>query len=238
MTDTAVVKAVEDVEVEVSEVCDRLLLLEINDGTDYEGASNALLEIKSNLKRVDDVFEPMRKATHAAWQAVMAQKNGLTEPLTLANTHIRNLMTEYVELKEAERAAAEKKAIESARKQAELERERELELALKKGDEEKAEALIEAPITIKQSDVVVKDEIPHSDRVSYREVWSGELIGDSPEARDASLRLLCEAVGFGEAPLSLVQVNAPTLNALAKSLKKDLRFPGVKAVSRKTTVVR
>jgi hypothetical protein len=238
MTDNTQPVPVEEVEIEVAEVCDRLLLMEINDGVDYDRAGNALLEIKDNLKRVDEVFEPMRAATYKAYQEVMSQKKGLTEPLELANTHIRDLMRDYVELKEFERKQAEKQAIEAARKQAELDREKELEAPLKKGDEDKAEALVAAPITIKPSEVVVKDEIPHSDRVSYREVWSGELLGESPEEQDRSLRELCKAIGAGAAPLSLVTVNTRTLNALAKSLKNDLRFPGVKAVCRKTTVVR
>lgn len=229
---------VEEVEVEVAEVCDRLLLLEINDTTDYDRAGNALLEIKDNLKRVDDVFEPMRKATYKAYQEVMAQKKGLTEPLDLANTHIRALMTEYVERKEAEYAEAERKAIEVARKQAELEREKELEAALKKGDEQKAEALVAAPITVKQDRIVVKDEIPVSDRVTYRDVWSGDLIGDDQDTRDNSLRALCHAVAEGSAPLSLIQVNTKTLNALAKSLKEDMQFAGIRAIRKRTTVVR
>jgi hypothetical protein len=59
---------------------------------------------------VDEVFEPMRAATYKAYQEVMSQKKGLTEPLELANTHIRDLMRDYVELKEFERKQARAQA--------------------------------------------------------------------------------------------------------------------------------
>lgn len=223
----------------VAEVCDKVMQFEITSAKDFEWAGSQLQQVKRVLKEVDAFFEPMRLATYAAYQAVMSRKKGFTEPLSLAENYLRDIVGEYSKQKLREREIAEKAAREKAYKEAEEKRLVEVEAALERKDEDEAETLMQAPVTVKASEVeAVIDEIPETEGISFREVWSGDLIGATEKERDESMRELCRAIADKQAPVGLVLVNTKVLNGLAKHLKAELNYPGVSAIMRKTPVVR
>ena len=120
---------------------------------------------------------------------------------------------------EAARIEAEQKAAEEESRLAEAE---ELEKA---GEHEAAAQVLDEPIVTAPPPAPAASA-PKVKGVSMRETWSAEVV---------DLLKLVKAVAAGTVPLAAVQANGKVLNEQARSLKAELRWPGIK-VHRGTSV--
>lgn len=200
---------------------DQAKALVIVDDATYKGAGEMLLTIKElDSAIVEHHAEPKKKA-HEAHRAICKAETDARAPLVEAERIIKRAMTEYLD--EQERLAR----IEAARLEAEA-KEREESARLEEaaaleaaGQHEEAERVLveEPPVPA----FVPPAPVARVAGVTKREEWVGELV---------DMKALCKAIGEGKAPSTLVTINQVALNGLARSMKGELNYPGVRAVSR------
>jgi hypothetical protein len=182
---------------------------------------------------------------------LVTKERGLLDPINLAHKGIKDLFKPpLVFLKKAEVKIKESmvvydRKVETARKLeekrlqdiAEKEEKRLLKLTEKKieraeasGKTERVEELKEEIETAPQAIApTLAVKAPAASGISYKTTWSGEV---------TDKMALIKAVAAGKAPETLLDVNTKTLNQMARSMKEFLRYPGVKAVSKKDIAAR
>ena len=152
--------------------------------------------------------------------------------------HIETLRRAFAQAAERARAAkeaaarAEVEAQQSAQKQQVVaylkEQAKAAESAeLKKSLLSQARQVEKAPVVA--TGVAVESELPPSEGVFDREIWTAEV-----ENFDA----LLEAAYLGKIPRAAVMPNQAFLNQQATALKEGLAWPGIRPVKKTTTVVR
>lgn len=198
---------------------------------------------KETLKLLQDIDEPLKLAeteTKSKLSAFIAEQDRLRrEEEARAAAEQRRLQLEQIRLENEARqkAEAEARAInEAARRKAEEEQEAALQLAEAQGATvEEIEAIITAPLVVEEvAPAPVYVEAPRyvppppppppiekAKGVVSREIWSGEV---------TDMKLLCAAIGRGEASVNLVTPNMAAINGLARIERAGLRIPGLKAV--------
>lgn len=200
---------------------DQARALTIVDDATNARAGEMLKGIKALAGQIDGTFDPIKKKAHDTHRAICDEQAKAKKPLLEAEKILKDSMTAYYDEQqrlaraEAARLEAEAREIEEA---ARLEEAAALEAA---GQNEEAErVLVEEPPTPAFVPPVAVAKVAG---VAMREEWSGEV---------TNLRDLCRAIGEGKAPVTLVTINQATLNGLARSLKGELKYPGIRAVKR------
>lgn len=181
----------------------------------YNQAAAFLQRIKTQQKTVTDFFEPLRKATKAAYDSVLSRKKDMTTPLDQAEKVIKGKMGDYQ--RKAEQARREQE--EKLRKAAEAEREKAFAAAVvaeASGDALGAEmAMMEAEVMDDAAAVAtVHLTIPKSKGISSRKGW--EITGIDP----------------GKVPVTLNgvvirPVDEKAVMALIKASKGTIQIPGI-----------
>lgn len=217
-------------------IVERARALVVNTDEDYQQCGDELKSIK------------------AAQKELAARKATLTDPVNATLRAIRNLFTgpeasldeaeriykrgrlTYEQKLEDERKEAQRKLDEAAaRERAKAEREaerlrQEAQAAEAAGNLEKANRLANRA-DIKQDQAAstvaptVQKEPPRTAGISTREVWSAVVL---------SRKELIDAVAAGKVPEMALEPNMKFLNAQARACKKELAYPGVRAVVDKT----
>lgn len=247
-------QAAQQLEARAEQAVELAEVFEIDSDEMYEAAGHELVAIK---KRMNEV-EAERKRLKAPILEAAKRVDGLFKtPLDRfrkAESIYKRSMQTYHDAKERERreaqraAEAEQRRLEAEARekhQAELERakaeasERERE-ALEKAEElaqagkpEEADRLLEEyeiearhvaatipPEPAPTVPTVHVPETPKASGVSYRDNWKAEV---------TDLDALLQAIVEGKAPKSLVKIDSAKLNQLAKAMKDELRYPGVRA---------
>lgn len=204
-------------------------------------ANQFFLDIRSLRKEIASYFDPIieaakeakRKADNARAEAV-SQKERAEAPLVVAEAYLNGQITDYKREQDRIRQEEEERLRQKAIKE-EMERRKKEEdarmkqaAALEKaGAKEEAEALIEETIQAQEEPMQVYVAPPSTPKVEL----NGMATVTTWHAEVTSLKELCLAVGQGKCPTSYVLANMPTLNSLAVHLNKEMRIPGVKAVS-------
>jgi tetratricopeptide (TPR) repeat protein len=145
-----------------------------NDEEFQEASEYLRTRCKAMRKRIDLVFEPMRKRTYEAYQEVMQQRKTVEDPIIKAEKIVKRSISAYIVQQEQERRKAEAEARKAAQELAEkeaLERAAALEA---QGRQEEAEAIIEEPI--KAAPVVVPVAKPKAEGISVRKVWKFRVV--------------------------------------------------------------
>lgn len=198
---------------------DRAKALRIVDADTYQAACEFLKGIKALRTEIAETFEPHIKRAHESHRALLKEKSDAEAPLADAERIAKSALVTYDQQQERIRRA------EQARIQAEVQRQEEerrlaeavaLEAA---GDVEEAEALFEEPIDVPT--IAVAPTTPKVSGISFRETWGAEV---------TNLAALVQYVAANPMFSALLLANMPALNAQARSLKGELRIPGVKAI--------
>lgn len=184
----------------------------------YVGSADLLKQIKSKQKELDDVRRSMTRPLDDAKSRIMAFFQHPAEQLAAAEGVLKGAMISFTREQERIRLEAEQVAREAAEKEAERLR-RQAEKARAKGKDEKAEDLEERAETMPVP--IVPSSTPAVSGVAFRTTWHAEVY--DPKA-------LVTACAEGLAPLALLQPNMTVLHQQARSLKKELNIPGVRAV--------
>lgn len=152
-----------------------------NDET-LKAANNLLLGIKAMIKEITNTFAPMKKKTHEAHKAVVAQEKTYLDPLYSAERIAKNQVAVYYRKKEKERQEAERKAEEA--RQRELQKKVELEAEAQRfenhGHVEEAEEIRKTEVETEQVEVpdAVELEGGHVSRIIDYEILDESKIPD------------------------------------------------------------
>ena len=199
----------------------------VTDMDSHAAALGAVKTLRLAEKKIEDYFEPSRKALDAAKKEVLKARDGLIAPLTAARTIVDDKAAAFEA--EQRRIAMEKERIlrEQARKEEEDRMVAEAAFAESEGDAEAAEAILAAPVTI--ATVSVAPAVAEVAGVSTTTRWSAEVTD-----KMALIRYVAERPEWA----SLLDANMPNLNRLAVAQKAALKIPGVKAVPNTSRTVR
>jgi len=195
--------------------------LKIVDGTSYQRGGQVLVMIKKLRAEVNETFDPIIKKAHEAHREAIAKKKKVEAPLIEAENIVKPAMAAYDTLQRQRVEAERRRLEEEARKRAEDEALAAALHAEKQGEIEEAEAIINEPLEVAP---IVQPAATKVAGVSYRENWTADI---------TDMMALVKAVAAGEQPLSLLVINMPALNQMARALKAELKIPGVKAVCHK-----
>ena len=185
----------------------------------YVESADLLTQIKSKQKELDELRRSMTRPLDDAKSRIMKLFGPAAERLLRAEGAIKGAMIGFTREQERQRQEAERIAREAAEKEAERLRRR-AEQARAKGKEDKAEDLEEQAEDVPVP--IVPSQVPTTSGVAFRTTWHAEV---------HDLKALVTACAKGHAPLALLEPNMVVLNTQARSLKKELNIPGVRAVS-------
>jgi len=180
-------------------------------------AGQELIRIKTVRKQVDEVFDPVITKAHAAHKEALASKKKLTDPLDTAEKQIKAAISTYT--LEQERKAREEQARlrAEAEERARKERERLESQALKamdKGQEEKAEALIEKAESVQVMTPIAAPTYHAPSGISTRKTWKARVTDESK-------------VPAYYAGVLIRPVDGAALNRIAVMTKGPSSIPGV-----------
>lgn len=223
------IKEVVDVKRELEGLSETAMSMSVSDPNTYEEAAEFLRRVDALNKLVEGVIEPIRKKTYAHYKDVLGHKKSMLAPGEKASKHLRAQMTSYMEEQDRIKKEEERKRIAAAQEEARRQQEEEFDKAIDEGDELRAELALEKSDRVKVDVSDLEELTPDVDGISYRVNWSAELV---------DLKELCLAVAKGDVPGELVTFNQSKANQIARSLKEEMRVPGVKAVESKTLVRR
>lgn len=232
--------------------------IKIDSQPTLEYAAGELTAIVSLRKEIVEHHEPLKRTTHAAWQAAIAAEKKVLEPVAEAERIIKLEIARYTTEQErirkeeerriqfeADRVRREQEA-EARRLQEESDRlhaeelEKEIEEAEARGATPEHVAqlastpppIVAAPAPVFMPLPVAAATVQKVSGVSMRDVWSAEV---------TSIRQLAAEVGAGRQPEELLmgldrnkdtqRVSSPALNKMATALKSALRIPGVRPLN-------
>jgi len=199
--------------------------LELVDQVALELAAALLHDVKALRTEIAESCDPVIKAAHAAHKAAVSQRNQLEAPLVEAERILKRKVGAYTLAQE--RIAREAAAIEEAtRREAErkaAEEARELEAM---GEPEMADAVRE---TAEEAPPAQAPPPPRAAGISSRDVWKAEV---------TNFGELVLAVARGDVPIAVLKVDTTVLGQQARSLKRELRWPGVRVWNDKGVAVR
>ncbi len=184
----------------------------------YVESGELLTQIKSKQKALDELRRSMTRPLDDAKSRIMRLFLPAAERLGQAEDVIKGAMIGFSREQERIRQEAERVAREAAEKEAERLRQR-AEKARAKGKDEKAEDLEEQAETVPVP--IVPSQVPAASGVAFRTTWHAEVY---------DLKALVTACAKGQVALALLQPNQVVLNTQARSLKKEMNIPGVRAV--------
>lgn len=180
-------------------------------------AGQELVRVKTVRKQVDELFDPVIKQAHAAHKEAVASKKRLTDPLDTAERQIKSAIGQYTLEQERKTREEQARLRAEAEERARKERERIEAQALKameKGQEEKAEALIERAECVQVMTPIVAPTYQAPTGVSTRKTWKARV---TDEAK----------VPAYFAGVLIRPVDGAALNRIAVMTKGPSQIPGV-----------
>lgn len=198
---------------------DQARALRIADPATYQAACDFLKDIKAFRAQIAETFEPHIKRAHDAHKALLKEKSDAEAPMVEAERIVKASLVAYDQEQERVRRVEAARLQEAVRLQEEERRLNdavELEAA---GESAEAEALIDAPMVVPT--VVVAPTTPKVSGIAYRETWSASV---------TDLAALVKYVAANPQCAPFLSANMPALHAQVRSLKGQLRIPGVEAI--------
>lgn len=205
-----------------------------------DAAHKSWKKVLGLLQSIDDPLKQAEASVKGKIGAFVAEQDRIRrEEEARAAAEQRRQQMEQIRLENEARAKAEAEARainEAARRKAEEEQEAAIALAEAQGATVAeieaiimaplaAEEVAPAPVFIPQARYVPPPPPPpaieKAKGVVSREIWSGEV---------TDMKLLCAAIGRGEASVNLVVPNMAAINGLARIERNGLKVPGLRAI--------
>lgn len=180
-------------------------------------AGQELVRIKTVRKQVDELFDPVIKQAHKAHKEAVASKKKLTDPLDTAEKQIKSAIGQYTLEQERKAHEEQEKLRIAAEEKARKERERLEAQAMKaidKGNEEKAEALLERAEAVQTFTPIAAPTYQAPSGVSTRKTWKAKVTDESK-------------VPAYFAGVLIRPVDGSALNRIAAMTKGPSQIPGV-----------
>lgn len=181
--------------------------IEVTDGATYKEAGEFAVEMKGLVKTVEQRFEPACSAAYQAHRAMTRLRDEAKSPFEQAAAIVTRKQKDYRVEEERKARAEEARLQELARKDAEKRRAQEVRKAERRGDDETAVALKEAPVAV--APVVVARDIPKVEGQAARKIWKYKVIDPDIIPR----QFLC--------------LDTTKLGNYARSMKETASVPGV-----------
>lgn len=237
-------EAAQGLEVQAKDLASQAALIVVADGPSFEAAAECLRGVKSYLRRVAEVFDPIISAAHRAHKVAVEQRKRLEVVALDAERALKAGMAEYERetarrAEEAARAAEqERERLEAeARTQAEIEQqriraeaeERRLDAAIaaeEAGDSAKAERLLAAPVLVPV--------------VAPAPVFMAAPQASSPKAAGIAFRTDWdfEIIDAAAIPRTYLIPDVAKLRGLVRATRGTLAIPGVRIFEKRVTIVK
>ena len=205
---------------------DRARAVQLVDNESYVAAAELLKGIKALRGRIGEVFDPHISRLHAAHTALVREKKDAEAPLTEAEGLIKRALVDFTEHQERARRAEEQRLREAARRREEQRRLEEAAALERQAVDSgnvalglEAERLIATPVDTPV--MYVAPSTPTVAGLSYRDTYRAQLV---------NLMALVTHVATHPEHANLLTLNQPAANQLARSLKTNLRVPGLEVV--------
>lgn len=190
----------------------------------YEAAAADLQEIKGKLKALEEKRVAITKPLNRAIKAVNDLFRKPKELLEQAEALIKRAMSAYDQEQERKRREEQARLEEEARKERER-LEAKAREAEEKGQIEKAEALRESANAVVAPIVSPATEAPKVTGIATRGLWKARVTDKAALVR----HIVAERPDL----LSLIEIDASALNAMARAQKSALSLPGVEVYEHK-----
>lgn len=182
--------------------------LVVGNATQYEGAAEFLLDIKSYRKQLGETFDPIINKAHSAHKEAIAQKRRHEQPAIHAEKIVKGRMLDW---QRAEQARADREAREAEAEAQRLAEEEQLaaaEAAEKAGNAAQAEAIISEPAIV--APVVPRPAAPKVAGISIRTTWKFEI------------------TNAAEVPRQFMSPDRQKIGATVRAMKGSVKIPGVR----------
>lgn len=192
---------------------------EIQTEDQYVSSADLLQRIKSKAKAMEELRKSLTRPLDEAKSRIMDLFRPTENNLEDAENTIKRAMLGYQREEERKRKALEDEARALAAKEAER-LQRQADKARAKGKDDRADELEEQAQTMPVP--IVPSQAAKVSGVAIRETWKAEV---------TDLELLVLAVATNKVPIAALMPNMQVLNAQARSLKNELNWPGVRAIT-------
>lgn len=198
---------------------DRARAIRIVDPVGYQAACDFLLGVKALRTEIADTFQPHITRAHEAHKALLKEKSDAEAPLIEAERIAKSALVTFDQEQERIRIAEAARLQAEARRQEEERRINEAVALEAAGDSIEADALFETPVFVPT--IAVAPSTPKVSGIAYRETWSAKV---------TDLGKLVAFVASNPHFAGVLLPNMPALNGQARSLKSQMRIPGVEAI--------
>lgn len=172
------------------------------------------------VKEATEFYAEETAQLYKLWKDKVAERSAIVDPASTIKDLAARLCGEWQQEKERERRAEELRQQEIERQRAEDAVVDEAAQLEREGFAEEAQAMIEAPVVA--APVIVASAVPKVNGVSKpRGTYKAEV---------TSLALLVKAAAEGKVPVQMLQPNQSALDSIARTLKEELRYPGVRVI--------
>ena len=206
-----------------------LVQLPIQSDADYVVVAEGLKTVKAFECHVIEWFRPLKEKAHGAWRGLCDREKETLKPAKAQEANYKAALVTYTEDQERARRAEEQRLREDARRREEQRRLEEAAALERQAVDSgnvalgiEAQTLLDTPV---ETPVVqVAPTTPKVAGISYRDTYRAQLV---------NLMALVTHVATHPEHANLLTLNQPAANQLARSLKTNLRVPGLEVVVQK-----
>ncbi len=201
---------------------DATRLIIVNEQT-YQLAVSKLKELKEIKKKFDNHYLPMKKKSYAAYKIIQDHIKEYEEPIKKAENIIKKEMADYTTKLENERREQEEKLRKEAEKirlEAEEKEKKRVAEELKKSGMKKKQIKKEVEKIEVAAPEIIMEEPKKTSGIYYKEIW------------------IYEITDFSKLPDEYKQENSTKINEVIKANKEKTDIPGMRAFTKKITVLR
>jgi hypothetical protein len=197
----------------------QVAVLPVVDPITHEDALLVIKECRAREKRIDDLFEPARKALDTAKKEVLALRDTAKRPYEQLRAAADRGCLAFETEQRRIAAEAQARLEEAARKDEEERRLLDAAEAEEAGDAQAAAEILAEPVVAPV--IPVAPQVARVEGVSTATRYRAEVV---------DLHALVRHVAANPHLVNLLLPNGPALNAQARSLREAMQIPGVKVV--------
>src|SRR3990167_482578 len=199
---------------------EKVRTLKIGNNDAYVMAGHFRRAIKDGIKEIESQHDDNIRRWHEGHRKAISERDERLLPYMQAETILGLKILDYKREQDNLKTEEEERIRKELAKQEEERRLTEAIEAEAAGDKETAEELISAPIEIPP--VILPKATPKLDRTAIKTYWKCEVI---------DMRALLLGVLNDSVPMQAIIPNMPLLGQIVRTLKKEMRYPGVKVWS-------
>ena len=199
---------------------EKVRTLKIGNNDAYVMAGHFRRAIKDGIKEIESQHDDNIRRWHEGHRKAISERDERLLPYMQAETILGRKILDYKREQDNLKTEEEERIRKELAKQEEERRLTEAIEAEAAGDKETAEELISAPIEIPP--VILPKATPKLDRTAIKTYWKCEVV---------DIRALLLGVLNDSVPMQAIIPNMPLLGQMVRTLKNEMKYPGVKVWS-------